>query len=141
MKVPIIKSILLTINSFIIAIILSLLIGPILSCIIKVNYHIGDFIIPIFFIILIAIFYKSKVNQVTTLLLGASSLALAILTMKVLSVEFLTNLVKFSWAFCSNLYPTGENPTLGLFIVSFLFTIWFLIGFLIYKIFIHQKKH
>lgn len=128
MKLPILKPILILINSIIIGLTMALLISPILSCLFQVNYHIEDFAIVIFFILTMGILYKFSINQKIVITINTLSLFLTFLTIKISTTNTLEQFTKFAWKFCHNLYPTGENPTLGFFVISLLFIIWFFVG-------------
>lgn len=140
MKIPIVNPILIFTNATIIGVALHSLILPLLGCVIHFNIRVADWLLLVFFILSLIVLFVLNINQKKMGLLGLVSLFLTFLTIKILGVDFLNRLFKFAWLFCSNLRPTGDNPTLGLFMMSFLFMAWLLLFYVILFIY-HKIKH
>lgn len=131
MKIPIIKPILIFINAVILGIALSSLIVPLLGCVVHLNIRIADWLALVFFILSIIILYAFNINQKKMGLLSIAALFLAFLMIKIFSVDFINHLFEFLWLSCSDLHPTGENPTFGFFVMSFLFMAWLALFYVI----------
>lgn len=128
LKNPMITYPLLLVNALWLSVLLIFLLTPLLKCFgvsffskqwFKFFNEIGFWLLIT--AILVAIFVKWKIQQWTLLAINLISIVFMVGFIKIFSLDIINNLFKKVGQYCHNLYPTGENPELGMFLLSIIY--------------------